>query len=289
MATNTAVTVLSSAPLWSNSPLKAELVPKTATKQRQKQKPSTKGMKTEVFDQPLTFHSKVKSSGYSSSAARSKMFSPSTCASKPKKASAFPLKKAASTSLCSGASLKEYPMDSEAPTDLQHKLSLTEKPAPINCIVFSDNGKHIACGLANKSVHMMRPPPSSKETVFTDMSTGMDWEENDQNLSEGKVESTRQVLDANPIFSRIRETSRVTNAFGQQRNSRMPKSKAGGKSFKANNTSYLSERGPDTQVIPLANASIVWPLITLKTVTGTGTCPLVIEDILFRVKGFEPS
>ncbi|PFX32770.1 WD repeat-containing protein 27 [Stylophora pistillata] len=167
MATNTAVTVLSSAPLCSNSPLKAELVPKTATKQRQKQKPSTKGMKTEVFDQPLTFHSKVKSSGYSSSAARSKMFSPSTSASKPKKASAFPLKKAASTSLCSGASLKEYPMDSEAPTDLQHKLSHTEKPAPINCIVFSDDGKHIACGLANKSVHMMRPPPSSKETVFT--------------------------------------------------------------------------------------------------------------------------
>ena len=35
------------------------------------------------------------------------------------------------------ASLKEYPMDSEAPTNLEHKLWLTEKPAPINCIVFS--------------------------------------------------------------------------------------------------------------------------------------------------------
>ena len=31
----------------------------------------------------------------------------------------------------------------------------------------ADDGKHIACGLANKSVHMMRPPPSSKERVFT--------------------------------------------------------------------------------------------------------------------------
>lgn len=28
-------------------------------------------------------------------------------------------------------------MDSEAPTNLEHKLWLTEKPAPINCIVFS--------------------------------------------------------------------------------------------------------------------------------------------------------
>ncbi|KAJ7357508.1 WD40 repeat-like protein [Desmophyllum pertusum] len=29
------------------------------------------------------------------------------------------------------------------------------------------DGKHIACALANKSAHMLRPPPSSKETVFT--------------------------------------------------------------------------------------------------------------------------
>ncbi|XP_058953759.2 WD repeat-containing protein 27 [Pocillopora verrucosa] len=165
MATST-VTVLSNAPLCSNSPLKAELVPKTATKLRQKQKSSTKDVKTRVLDQPLTFHPKVKSSGYSSSAPRSKMFSPNTSASKPKP-SAFPSKKVASTSLSTGASLKEYPMDSEAPTNLEHKLWLTEKPAPINCIVFSDDGKHIACGLANKSVHMMRPPPSSKERVFT--------------------------------------------------------------------------------------------------------------------------
>lgn len=165
MATST-VTVLSNAPLCSNSPLKAELVPKTTTKLRQKQKSSTKDVKTRVLDQPLTFHPKVKSSGYSSSAPRSKMFSPNTSASKPKP-SAFPSKKVASTSLSTGASLKEYPMDSEAPTNLEHKLWLTEKPAPINCIVFSDDGKHIACGLANKSVHMMRPPPSSKERVFT--------------------------------------------------------------------------------------------------------------------------
>ena len=33
--------------------------------------------------------------------------------------------------------------------------------------LLADDGKHIACGLANKSVHMMRPPPSSKERVFT--------------------------------------------------------------------------------------------------------------------------
>jgi len=65
------------------------------------------------------------------------------------------------------ATLKEYPVDSEAPTNLQYKIPLTEKPTPINNVVFAGDGKHVACALVNKSAHMLRPPPSTKETVFT--------------------------------------------------------------------------------------------------------------------------
>jgi len=164
MATNT-ITVLSNSPLYSNSPLKAELVPKTAAKQHQK-KALQKGLKTGVRDQPLTFHSKVKSSGYTAATPRSKMFSPNTSLSKPKTSTAA-LKKTTSTFSSVGATLKEYPVDSEAPTNLQNKISLTEKPTPINSVVFAGDGKHIACALANKSAHMLRPPPSSKDAVFT--------------------------------------------------------------------------------------------------------------------------
>lgn len=165
MATNS-VTVLSNSPLCSNSPLRAELVPKTTAKQQQQKNTSQKGIKTGVRDQPLTFNSRVKSSGYTAATPRSKMFSPNTSLSKPK-TSTVSLKKTTSTSTSSGVTLKEYPVNSEAPTNLHFKIPLTDKPTPINSVVFAGDGKHIACALANKSAHMLRPPPSTKETVFT--------------------------------------------------------------------------------------------------------------------------
>ena len=35
---------------------------------------------------------------------------------------------------------KEYPMDSEAPTNLQHKIPLTEQLTPVNSLVFAGRG-----------------------------------------------------------------------------------------------------------------------------------------------------
>ncbi|KAJ7375611.1 WD repeat-containing protein 27, partial [Desmophyllum pertusum] len=58
---------------------------------------------------------------------------------------------------------REYPIDSEAPTNLHDKIPLTEQPTSINSVVFAGDGKHIACALANRSAYMLRPPPSSKE------------------------------------------------------------------------------------------------------------------------------
>ena len=89
-----------SSPLCSNSPLRAELVPKTTAKQQQQKNTSQKGqfcptdflffsclslinarrslflisiflgIKTGVRDQPLTFNSRVKSSGYTAATPR---------------------------------------------------------------------------------------------------------------------------------------------------------------------------------------------------------------------------
>ncbi|XP_068683722.1 WD repeat-containing protein 27-like isoform X2 [Montipora foliosa] len=153
------ITVLSNSPLCSNSPLKAELVPKSATKQHQKQSLKTGGTPG-IRDQPLTFHAKVKSSGYASAHPRSKMFSPNIGS----------MKKAPEVSLRKPIvrkSRKEYPVNSEAPTNLQHKMPLTQDPSPINSVVFAGNGKNLACALANKTAHVLGVPPSTKQTVYT--------------------------------------------------------------------------------------------------------------------------
>ncbi|KAI8514888.1 WD repeat-containing protein 27 [Branchiostoma belcheri] len=74
------ISVLSSTPLSENSPLRSELVPRSketsSGKQKQRGHLATKP-KGQVGDQPLTFKSKVKSSGYTQEP-RMKMFAPST-------------------------------------------------------------------------------------------------------------------------------------------------------------------------------------------------------------------
>ena len=57
-------------------------------------------------------------------------------------------------------------VDVERTVDVFQRMSLL-----FPLFTLADDGKHIACGLANKSVHMMRPPPSSKERVFTGQKT----------------------------------------------------------------------------------------------------------------------
>ncbi|XP_031565676.1 WD repeat-containing protein 27-like [Actinia tenebrosa] len=160
------ITVLSSEPLHANSPLKAELLPKSSippSKKTLKKGPSTKGKTSLAQDQPLTFKSKVKSSGYTD-APRSKMFSPKTNSAKK---SSAPSKKS-SSGLFRCVIGKEYPMQSNPPTHLQEKMSLTSQPTGINCITYSGNGRHLACALSNKSARILRVPPSNnKDTVLT--------------------------------------------------------------------------------------------------------------------------
>ncbi|XP_048585644.1 WD repeat-containing protein 27 isoform X2 [Nematostella vectensis] len=160
------LTVLSSAPLCANSPLKAELVLKPPAGKSVKKtavKPATaRGKSSAIQDQPLTFKSKVKSSGYID-VPRTKMFSPKTNAAKlPKE----PTRKS-STDRQTSILAKEYPLESEPPTQLKEKFPLTCQPTAISEIVYSGSGKHVACALANKTAHVLRVSPAGKQIVLT--------------------------------------------------------------------------------------------------------------------------
>nr|XP_022329336.1 WD repeat-containing protein 27-like [Crassostrea virginica] len=149
------LTVLSSEPMLPNSILKQGLVPK------QKEEPSTKKQKGKpekgVKDQPLTFHSKIKSSGYTE-APRRTMFTPKTSSSKQSAA----VKKKPSTGILENALEKEYPANPGPPKDFIQGWDVAERPTPINSISFSGDGQSLACGLANKSAQVFRIPYKEK-------------------------------------------------------------------------------------------------------------------------------
>jgi WD40 repeat protein len=145
------LSVLSSSPLVPNSPLKADLQPKLSQPKPQpsangRAKPGSLNKKGQIVDkQPLTFQTKIKSSGYSSSGPRSAMFQPKL---KPSiKSSKSP--SASKTSLASSAKDSEYPLDSEPPLNPQLIIDVAERPTAINSLCFSERGKNMACALSN--------------------------------------------------------------------------------------------------------------------------------------------
>ncbi|CAH1264288.1 WDR5B [Branchiostoma lanceolatum] len=163
---STEISVLSSTPLSESSPLRSELVPRSketsSGKQKQRGHQTTKP-KGQVGDQPLTFKSKVKSSGYTQ-APRMKMFAPST---RPTKGSPTSRAGTKSTGGERPGARREFPMDSGPPISLQKKLEAAERPTPINSIALSDDGTLLACGLANKSALVLKMPGLTKPHSIT--------------------------------------------------------------------------------------------------------------------------
>lgn len=159
----TELTVVSNDPLGENSPLRSELVIKA---KEGPTKPSTKfstgkqARKGTSIDQSLTFHTKVKSSGYTA-APRTTMFKPKTNFGKT----------SSDKSTIKVSSLKEaldrqYPTNSPAPSALKAMLEVAERPTQIRCMQISHDGKYLACGLGNRSVNVLKMPFSSKGTTF---------------------------------------------------------------------------------------------------------------------------
>nr|XP_045015341.1 WD repeat-containing protein 27 [Jaculus jaculus] len=100
-------------------------------------KPSA--VKCIVRDQPLVFHSKVKSSGYMS-APHATMFSPKTNIKHDGKRSL----KCKNNCQC-----EEYSLESPSSLKLSRQVAVAQAPVAVNCLQFSGDGQQLACGLAN--------------------------------------------------------------------------------------------------------------------------------------------
>eukprot|EP00794_Sanderia_malayensis_P020041 gene20041-22008_t len=161
------LTVLSTAPLVNGSPLQAMLESKQSTKKSQKGSKTPRG--SSQMDQPLTFNSKVKSSGYSATS-RSAMFTPKTNASSKKNGSA--VRKVSDAEKAKGGVLSGllsdcYPMKSDPPVQLVHKSKLPPKPTSIVSLAFSDDGKQMSSALGDKHAFMFKIPYTGKVSSYT--------------------------------------------------------------------------------------------------------------------------
>ncbi|XP_033734815.1 WD repeat-containing protein 27-like [Pecten maximus] len=163
------LTVLSNVALADNSPLRSELVFKvkedTRTKKQKGYLTPNKKPGQRIEDQPLTFKNSVRSSGYTASP-RNTMFKPRTDFSSSASGAKRLPKSASSGSVVGKVNQKQYPTDCSAPSVLQTKLNVAERPTPIHSVRFSDDGQCLACGLANKSAQMFSMPLTGKGSSF---------------------------------------------------------------------------------------------------------------------------
>ncbi|XP_061602047.1 WD repeat-containing protein 27 [Cololabis saira] len=137
--------VFPSSPPLHESPLNAEL------KKKALNNPKKRGG---VKEQPLVFHSKVKSSGYTS-APRSTMFSPKTNVQK------ISSSKKTKTA---GIVRADYPEDSAAPTVPRIDLGIVNKE--VSSLQYSGDGKQILCGLGDSSVLLYKSCLTGSPTTY---------------------------------------------------------------------------------------------------------------------------
>ncbi|XP_040206849.1 WD repeat-containing protein 27 [Rana temporaria] len=176
------LSIVSSNPLLSTSPLCSHLPKKSANTK-------TNVLQSKIKDQPLVFNKKIKSSGYTA-APRMKMFSPKTNFKK----SNVP---AARTKEVTSEMKKEYPMDSEVPSNLQGKITLSNRPT-VGCIKYSGTGKRLACGRWGISV-VFSSTLKEEPAVFTGHDgaiNGLGWSYNRNWLVSTADDRTMRVWNA---------------------------------------------------------------------------------------------
>ncbi|XP_049686883.1 WD repeat-containing protein 27 [Accipiter gentilis] len=144
--------VIARCSLLTNSPLCKGL-------KKTMKEPSNKtlGVKSTVKDQPLVFHYKIKSSGYTA-APRMTMFSPNNNLKKNE------VSKWKTSCKCKN---KEYPLESYPPIKYEKEISVTCKPTPIFCVQYSGDGEMLSCGLADKTVLIFNSNLTDTYNVFS--------------------------------------------------------------------------------------------------------------------------
>ncbi|KAJ8359772.1 hypothetical protein SKAU_G00162970 [Synaphobranchus kaupii] len=155
------LSVIPSGPLLPESPLNAVLVRREAPKVSvPTQKPAKKtGPEVKVLlkDQPLTFHHRVKSSGYTTppwactNKANSQKKNPALIKPRRKIRCIFP----------------EYAEDRPVPTVLHTQVNIAERPTPVCCLQYSGDGKQILCGLGNASALLYKSTLTGTPAVYT--------------------------------------------------------------------------------------------------------------------------
>ncbi|MBN3320242.1 WDR27 protein, partial [Atractosteus spatula] len=141
-------------PLLPDSLLSSDVLRKDASKPQKKS-----AVKNCVKDQPVVFHSKVKSSGYTAPGRRT-MFSPKTNTQKKNHQLSKSSKK-------NEVLFKDYPADCPAPSILQTHLNATAKPTPVCSLQFSGDGKQVVCGLSDTSILLYNSTLSGAPAVYT--------------------------------------------------------------------------------------------------------------------------
>ncbi|XP_053919206.1 WD repeat-containing protein 27 isoform X3 [Cuculus canorus] len=146
------LSVIARCSLLTNSPL-------CKTLKKNVKEPSTKklGVKSTVKDQPLVFHNKIKSSGYTA-VPQTTMFSPNSNLKKSE------VSKRKTSCKCKN---KDYPLESSPPVKCEKEISVTCKPTPICCIQYSGDGEMLACGLTDKTVLIFRSDLTDTYNVFS--------------------------------------------------------------------------------------------------------------------------
>ncbi|XP_040614205.1 WD repeat-containing protein 27 isoform X1 [Mesocricetus auratus] len=130
------LSVLASSCVLPTSPLcfgiTKEKAPKPANTKRH-------AVRSVIEDRPLVFHTKIRSSGYTS-APHATMFSPKTNIKHNSKRAS----KCKNNYKC-----KEYSLESFLPRNLSRQVAVAQEPVAVSCVQFSGDGQRLACGLAN--------------------------------------------------------------------------------------------------------------------------------------------
>ncbi|KAJ7987498.1 hypothetical protein DPEC_G00327120 [Dallia pectoralis] len=143
-----------SGPLMVGSPLNAQLKKKDPGRRTK-----TGSDRCGVKEQPLVFHTQVKSSGYLQTPRRT-MFSPKTNVQKTTRGSG-------KTNRNIGTVFSDYPGDIAAPSVPYTSLSTAKHPTPVFCAKYSGDGKQILCGLGDRSILLFKSSFTGTSTVYT--------------------------------------------------------------------------------------------------------------------------
>ncbi|KAG5831364.1 hypothetical protein ANANG_G00302970 [Anguilla anguilla] len=183
------LSVIPSGPLLPESPLNAVLVKKEVSKVSKVSKPIQKpgpDVKVALKDRPVTFHQRVKSSGYTT-----RPWNCTSKASSQKKNTAL-----IKTRKKIRGIFPEYAEDSGVPTVLCNQASTAERPIPVCCLQYSGDGKQILCGLGNASALLYKSTLTGTPAVYTGHDgpiNSVDWSFNRQWVVTSSEDRTARV------------------------------------------------------------------------------------------------